>query len=50
MLPIGRRVIGVVTDAAAPGLMLYGLHRQLASDTDDTDYEPGKKVNNTNRG
>lgn len=24
-----------------PGLMIYDLHRNLSSDTDDTDYEPG---------
>lgn len=37
-----RRVITMVTDNGAPGLMLYGLHRKLNSDTDDSDYEPGK--------
>ena len=33
--------IYVTTDRSAPGLMRYGLHRELSSDTDDTDYEPG---------
>ena len=37
-----QRTVRVVTDAAAPGLMIYGLHRDLSSDTDDTDYEPGE--------
>ena len=38
-----RRVVSMLTDSGAPGLMIYGLHRELASDTDDTDYEPGKR-------
>ena len=38
-----RRTLRVVTDCGAPGLLIYGLHGDLASDTDDTDYEPGKR-------
>ena len=31
------------SDNGAPGLMIYGLHNDLLStDSDDTDYSPGK--------
>jgi len=43
----GRRLLGIVTDGSAPGLMKYGLHRELPSSSEDEDFNPSMCSNSS---